>query len=218
MSKMNRRDFLKLSSAAGAATLVGGFGIRSARAASARVVVIGGGFGGASCAKYLRRADATLSVTLIEPNTRFVTCPFSNYVLGGIRTMDSITHTYDALRDKHGVDVVHDTVTAIDAAGRKSRSRAARRSATTGWSSRRASTSNGTRSRATTSRLPSGCRTRGRPARKRCCSDGSSRRCRMAACSSWLRRPIRSAARPDHTSAPAWWRTTSSATSRNPRS
>lgn len=119
MSKMNRRDFLKLSGAAGAATIVGSFGVRSAHAASAKVVVIGGGFGGATCAKYLRRADANLSVTLVEPNRQFVTCPFSNYVLGGIRTMDSITHSYHALRTKHGVDVVHDTVTAIDPAGKK---------------------------------------------------------------------------------------------------
>lgn len=119
MSKMNRRDFLKLSGAAGAATIVGSFGVRSAHAASAKVVVIGGGFGGASCAKYLRRADANLSVTLVEPNTKFITCPFSNYVLGGIRTMDSITHAYDSLRTKHGVNVVHDTVTAIDPTGKK---------------------------------------------------------------------------------------------------
>jgi sulfide dehydrogenase [flavocytochrome c] flavoprotein subunit len=48
-----------------------------------------------------------------------VTCPFSNYVLGGFRTLDSITHSYDTLAAKHGVNVVHDTVTAIDAAGKK---------------------------------------------------------------------------------------------------
>ncbi len=49
-----------------------------------RVVVVGGGFGGATCAKYLRRADPSLEVTLLEPHRQFVTCPFSNAVLVGL--------------------------------------------------------------------------------------------------------------------------------------
>jgi sulfide dehydrogenase [flavocytochrome c] flavoprotein subunit len=122
MSQITRRDFLKIAGAASAAGVLGY--ASTARAAeggkgSARVVVIGGGFGGATCAKYLRRLDTGVAVTLIEPNTKFVTCPFSNLVLGGLRTMDSITQTYGALKKKHGVNVMHDTVTAIDAAGKK---------------------------------------------------------------------------------------------------
>src|SRR3989344_3896162 len=122
MSKITRRDFLKIAGAASAAGVLGY--ASTARAAeggkgSARVVVIGGGFGGATCAKYLRRLDPGVAVTLVEPSTKFITCPFSNLVLGGLRTMDSITQGYDALRKKHGVNVVHDTVTAIDAAGKK---------------------------------------------------------------------------------------------------
>ena len=118
MSKITRRDFIKLTGA-GAATLAFGY-VTTARAANGpRVVVVGGGFGGATCAKYLRRADQNIQVTLIEPNTKFITCPFSNYVIGGMRKIESITQTYDALRTKHGVTVVHDTVTAIDAAGKK---------------------------------------------------------------------------------------------------
>ncbi|HJW82567.1 MAG TPA: NAD(P)/FAD-dependent oxidoreductase [Acidiferrobacterales bacterium] len=118
MSKITRRDFIKLTGA-GAATLAFGY-VTTARAANGpRVVVVGGGFGGATCAKYLRRADQNIQVTLIEPNTKFITCPFSNYVIGGMRKIESITQTYDALRTKHGVNVVHDTVTAIDAAGKK---------------------------------------------------------------------------------------------------
>src|SRR3989344_3512777 len=122
MSKITRRDFLKIAGAASAAGVLGY--ASTARAAeggkgSARVVVIGGGFGGATCAKYLRRLDPGIAVTLVEPSTKFITCPFSNLVLGGLRTMDSLTQTYDALRKKHGVNVMHDTVTAIDAAGRK---------------------------------------------------------------------------------------------------
>src|SRR3990170_3955626 len=121
MSKLTRRDFLKFTGAAGAVSALGALGLPvAARAgANARVVVIGGGFGGATCAKYLRRGDPGIAVTLVEPSTRFITCPFSNYVLGGFRTMASITHGYGALRKRHGVNVVHDTVTAIDPAGRK---------------------------------------------------------------------------------------------------
>jgi len=122
MSKISRRDFLKIASAASAAGVLGQASL--ARAAesskgSARVVVVGGGFGGATCAKYLRRLDPGIAVTLVEPNAKYITCPFSNLVLGGLRTMDSITQGYDALRKKHGVNVMHDTVTAIDAAGKK---------------------------------------------------------------------------------------------------
>jgi sulfide dehydrogenase [flavocytochrome c] flavoprotein subunit len=83
------------------------------------VVVVGGGFGGATCAKYLKRADRNIQVTLVEPSTKFITCPFSNYVIAGTQTIESITHTYGALRTKHGINVVHDTVTAIDPAGKK---------------------------------------------------------------------------------------------------
>ena len=81
----------------------------------AHVVVVGGGFGGATCAKYLKRAG--VNVTLIEPSTKFITCPFSNYVIGGLQKIDTITHSYGALK-KQGVNVVHDTVTDIDAAGK----------------------------------------------------------------------------------------------------
>jgi len=121
MSKITRRDFIKLTGAGAATLALGSLGYSTAaRAANGpRVVVVGGGFGGATCAKYLRRADQNIQVTLVEPNTKFITCPFSNYVIGGMRNIESITHTYDALRSKHGVTVMHDTVTAIDAAGKK---------------------------------------------------------------------------------------------------
>jgi sulfide dehydrogenase [flavocytochrome c] flavoprotein chain len=89
-----------------------------AGAGAPHVVVIGGGFGGATCAKYLRRFDPGLKVTLVEANRQYATCPGSNWVLGGLRDMPAITQGYDALRSKHGVDVIHDTVTAIDPAAR----------------------------------------------------------------------------------------------------
>jgi len=119
MNTFSRRKFLKLSGALSAAAAVGALGYSStARAAKAQVVIIGGGFGGATCAKYLRRGDPGLEVTLVEPSARFITCPFSNYHLGGFRTMESITHGYDKLR-KHGVNVVQDTVTSINTNVRK---------------------------------------------------------------------------------------------------
>jgi sulfide dehydrogenase [flavocytochrome c] flavoprotein subunit len=80
-------------------------------------VIVGGGVGGATAAKYIRRADPTVEVTLIEPNKHYYTCFMSNEVLGGGRSMDSIKFGYDGLRG-HGVTVVHDTATAIDATAR----------------------------------------------------------------------------------------------------
>lgn len=102
---------------AGAPALPAGSG----KAGAARVVVVGGGFGGATAARYLRHFDSDLDVTLVEPKRQFVTCPGSNWVLGGLRSMAFITHSYDRLRDRHGVRVVHDTVSAIDAGRRQVR-------------------------------------------------------------------------------------------------
>jgi len=123
MSKITRRDFLRIAGAASAAGVLGHAPLAHAAkhmgSGSARVVIVGGGFGGATCAKYLRRLDPGIAVTLVEPSTKFITCPFSNMVLGGLRNMDSITHSFDALKKKHGVNVMHDTVTAIDAGARK---------------------------------------------------------------------------------------------------
>jgi sulfide dehydrogenase [flavocytochrome c] flavoprotein subunit len=82
-------------------------------AAGSKVVVIGGGPGGATAAKYLRMADPSIEVTLVEANAKYHTCFMSNEVIGGERTLDSIAFDYDGLRG-HGVKVLQDTVTAID--------------------------------------------------------------------------------------------------------
>ncbi len=121
MNTFSRRQFLKLTGSLSAAAALGtlGYSQTAGAAKGAKVVVIGGGFGGATCAKYLRRGDPGINVTLVEPSTRFITCPFSNYYLGGFRSMESITHSYDSLRKKHGVTVVHDTVVSIDPAAKK---------------------------------------------------------------------------------------------------
>jgi len=86
-------------------------------ASQGRVVVVGGGYGGATVSKYIRKfSDYTIDVTLVEPNPMFVSCPMSNLVIGGMRTMADITNPYDGLVKNHGVKIVRDTVTAIDPA------------------------------------------------------------------------------------------------------
>lgn len=121
MAKLSRRDFVKLIGAGGALSAFGLTGcetLPTAPKAALRVVVVGGGFGGATCAKYLRIYDPSLSVTLIEQNASYVTCPGSNWMLGGMRSLEQLTQNYDALRGKHGVNVVHDRVTKVDPAKR----------------------------------------------------------------------------------------------------
>ncbi len=114
---MQRRTFL--NAAAGAAVL-GTLGAAAARAASpARVVVVGGGYGGATAARYLRTwSHGAIDVTLVEPNPALISCPLSNLVIGGSRRMEDITLSYDALASRHGVRIVRDTATAIDPAAR----------------------------------------------------------------------------------------------------
>ncbi|MTI64525.1 NAD(P)/FAD-dependent oxidoreductase [Methylophaga sp.] len=79
-----------------------------------RVVVIGGGFAGATAAKYLKLWAPDLEVVMIEENSRFVSCPQSNLVLSGNRTMQQLTHDYQSLSSHHKVRTVQATVTAID--------------------------------------------------------------------------------------------------------
>jgi NADPH-dependent 2,4-dienoyl-CoA reductase/sulfur reductase-like enzyme len=113
---LNRRDFLKISGAGAAAALTGcATQGATASKAKAHVVVVGAGFGGATCAKYLRMWGPNIEVTLIEPNDKFVSCPISNWVLSGMKTMADITHGYDNL-PKHGIKMVKDYVTGVDAA------------------------------------------------------------------------------------------------------
>ncbi len=89
---------------------------------SAKVLVVGGGYGGATAAKYLRMFSGNkLDVVLVEPNDSFVSCPISNLVLGGYTTMASITTPYASLSARHGVRVVKDTVASIDTASKVAR-------------------------------------------------------------------------------------------------
>ena len=117
MNKINRRSFIKAASTAAAVSAIG-FPVIAAAGGKKQVVIVGGGTAGATAAKYIRRADKSVEVTLIEPNKHYYTCYLSNEVLGGDRKLDSLKFGYDGLR-AHGVTVVHDTVTAIDARGHK---------------------------------------------------------------------------------------------------
>jgi sulfide dehydrogenase [flavocytochrome c] flavoprotein subunit len=80
---------------------------------AARIVVIGGGFGGASCARALKRIDPKLMVTLIEPNRTFTACPFSNEVIAGLRAIDAQQFTYDRIAAE-GVTVIAQAAAGID--------------------------------------------------------------------------------------------------------
>ncbi len=111
----SRRRFL--THGAGLAALALAPRLRAAERA-ARVVVIGGGFGGATCARYLRWLDPNLAVTLVTREPVHLTCPFSNLVIAGLGELDDITHGYDSLRAL-GVEVVHAQAQAIDAAARR---------------------------------------------------------------------------------------------------
>ena len=107
---MRRRQFLQ---AAGALSVTGCAGI--GRPGGPRVVVIGAGYGGATAARYVRLWDPDIRVTLVDRKTEFVSCPLSNLVLGGNRTMADITRSYDGLRQR-GVQVVNGEAVAIDGA------------------------------------------------------------------------------------------------------
>lgn len=112
---ISRRSFLKALGAGGAASALAACApMPTERAVGAHVVVIGGGSGGATAAKYLRRFDPDISVTLVEPNATYHTCYGSNWVLGGVRQMNQIAQNYGALQDRHGVRVIQDRVTVID--------------------------------------------------------------------------------------------------------
>ena len=116
MKNLTRRKFNKI---------IGTFGVVSALeklgrsptlllAAERRVVVVGGGFGGATAAKYLRIIDPHLQVTLVEPKRSYFTCPFSNLLLGGLKTKGELTHRYEKLQRKYGINLVHVSAARID--------------------------------------------------------------------------------------------------------
>lgn len=117
MRAINRRTFLKAG--VGTAVLAGLQGCTNGSKASGHVVVVGGGYGGATVARYLRMWSAgQVQVTLIERDPKFISCPISNLVIGGSKTMADITLGYDNLRTRWGISVIHDEVVSVDDASR----------------------------------------------------------------------------------------------------
>ena len=116
MARINRRQFNGLLTASAVCSL----GIPNISLASnAKVVVIGGGAGGASAARHLAlKSGGAIDVTLIEPSRRYYTCFFSNIYLGGFRDYDSIGHSYGRLASQHGINVIHDWATRVDPSAR----------------------------------------------------------------------------------------------------
>lgn len=119
MADWSRRRFLRASAVAAAGSLsacqtwtIGGLG-------RARVVVVGGGFAGATAAKFLRQFDPTIDVTLIEPKSTYITCPASNWTLASLFKPEQLQVDYRALVDNHSIRLIADRVVAIDADRRK---------------------------------------------------------------------------------------------------
>ncbi len=117
--EFSRRRLLAGGAAWAGVALAGCAGLSSGPSIG-RVVVVGGGFGGSTAARYLRLWGGNVEVTLVERNPQFISCPMSNLVVGGYKQMADITLGYDGLRAM-GVRVVQGDVVAIDAAARKVR-------------------------------------------------------------------------------------------------
>ncbi len=116
----NRRAFIKAIGATGLVMASSRSLAMASKPPMGRVVIVGGGYAGATAAKYLRLWSlGAIEVVLVEANRQFVSCPMSNLVLGGSKTINELTFGYDGLQANHGVIFRHDTVTAIDASLKK---------------------------------------------------------------------------------------------------
>jgi sulfide dehydrogenase [flavocytochrome c] flavoprotein subunit len=115
--RYSRRDFLQAGSASIASAVLGACATPTV-SGGPRVVVVGGGYGGATAAKYVRMWSAgKVDVTLVERDGEFISCPLSNLVIGGSKRLDDITVPYSGL-DRWGVRRIRDEATAIDPATR----------------------------------------------------------------------------------------------------
>ena len=114
MMLMKRRDFLKTGASGAALAFLYGCANLSSKTGG-HVVVVGGGYGGATAAKYLRMwSEGGIKVTLIERDADFVSCPISNLVIAGEKTMADITLSYTGLKDNWGVNVIRDEVVSVN--------------------------------------------------------------------------------------------------------
>jgi sulfide dehydrogenase [flavocytochrome c] flavoprotein chain len=110
---ISRREFMKWTSAGAGVAVISGCATAGSGGAG-RVVVVGGGYGGATAAKFVKMWGPDIDVTLVEPNQHFISCPISNLVLGGNAQMADITFSYEGLRAR-GIRVIRDSAVAIDA-------------------------------------------------------------------------------------------------------
>ena len=112
MQRSSRRDFLKAMASAALLPLPA-----FAQGGAGRVIVVGGGFAGATCARALKKLDRRLSVTLVEAAQTFTACPFSNNVIAGLRELKEQRFGYDKLA-ADGVELVFTVASGIDPQGR----------------------------------------------------------------------------------------------------
>uniref|UniRef100_UPI0040488A88 FCSD flavin-binding domain-containing protein n=1 Tax=Aliarcobacter sp. TaxID=2321116 RepID=UPI0040488A88 len=114
---INRRIFNKILFGTTALSLATCAGIANVSTPSKnRVVIVGGGFGGATAAKYLKKFSPNTEVILIEQNKEYYTCPFSNTVIAGMNKIDYIKHDYKTLEKKYNIIVMHEKVKKVDGA------------------------------------------------------------------------------------------------------
>ena len=129
INSLNRRDFIKL---AGTGALISSTALLSAcanlstnkaavgKGVIGRVVIIGGGYAGTTAAKYIRLwSNGNIETVVIEKSSQFVSCPLSNLVLGGSKSINDLTFGYDLVKKNHGIKWVNDEVTAIDLTAKK---------------------------------------------------------------------------------------------------
>jgi len=121
MASVSRRNFIRLVAGAGATSALALAGCKTpteSGKAGGHVVVVGGGFGGATCARYIKKFDPSVKVTLIEADEVYYTCPGSNWVISGMEGMESIAQGFGKI-ESEGVEVVHDWVSSVDPQARK---------------------------------------------------------------------------------------------------
>lgn len=119
MSNFTRRELVKYLGAAGLTTGLFGVSKTAFAKSAAHIVIVGGGIGGVSAAKYLRILDKNVKITIIEPNREYVFCPGSNEVLNDFISIDEITMNYDAFKKRYAVNLVEDKAIDIDYTGKR---------------------------------------------------------------------------------------------------
>jgi sulfide dehydrogenase [flavocytochrome c] flavoprotein subunit len=112
---MDRRSFIKAGMAGLGVAMWSPLAFGKSKTSLGHVVIIGAGFGGATAAKYLRMwSDGRVSVTVIEPRPKFISCPVSNRILSGMADLQTVTHAYEPLQESYGIRFISGIATRID--------------------------------------------------------------------------------------------------------